>query len=179
MKSKAAIGTHPIHPALVTVPIGAWFAAFVGDLAYIGTNDPFWYQFSYWTMFIGLVGALGAAVPGFIDYFTVKMSEAGYRKAKLHMTINLIVVAAYALNLWLRYDGAAMASVAPERWPIAFWLQVLSFATLGVSGWLGGSMAFEHKIGVAEHADSEATRLGEEEPAAPQRAPHRERGIQP
>jgi uncharacterized membrane protein len=178
MKSKAAIGNHPIHPALITIPIGAWFATFVGDLAYIGTNDAFWYQFSYWTMLIGIVGALAAAVPGLIDYFGVKMSEAGYRKAKLHMTINLCVVAAYAVNLWLRHDNGALASMAPGRWQLALWLQVLSFAALGFSGYLGGSMAFEHKVGVPEMDDPEADRIGHEEPATPQRVPHRERGMQ-
>jgi uncharacterized membrane protein len=176
MKSKAAIGTHPIHPALITIPIGAWFATFVGDIAYASTGDAFWYQFSYYTMLIGIVGALAAAIPGFIDFFTVRMSEAGYAKAKLHMIINLTVVVAYAINLWLRSDKAAMTTVDAGRWQVAFWLQILSFAALGFSGYLGGSMAYEHKVGVAEHVDPEADRIGEEEPREP--VTHRHRGAQ-
>lgn len=175
MKSKAAIGNHPLHPAMVVIPIGAWFATFVGDIAYQATANPFWYQFSYYTMLIGFIGALAAAVLGFIDYFGVRMSEAGHRVAKMHMTINLIVSAAYAFNLWLRTDNAA---VDGSRWTLAFALQVLSYLALGVSGWLGGKMSYEHKVGVVEHADPEATRIGSEEPATPQRAPQRTRGLQ-
>lgn len=178
MKSKAAIGNHPMHPAVVVIPIGSWFAALVGDIAYVASGNPFWYQFSYYTMLIGLVGAGAAAVLGFIDFFGVKMSQAGYRNARIHMTINLVVTAAYALNLWLRHDNAAMANVNAGRWQLAFWLQLLSFAALGVSGWIGGKMSYEHKIGVVEHADPEATEIGMAEPAEAQRAPHRTRGLQ-
>jgi len=34
MKSKAAIGNHPIHPMLAPIPIGAFFIALLGDAMY-------------------------------------------------------------------------------------------------------------------------------------------------
>ena len=34
MKSKAAIGGRPIHPALVTIPIGAFVLALIGDIVH-------------------------------------------------------------------------------------------------------------------------------------------------
>lgn len=178
MKSKAAIGNHPMHPMLVVIPIGAWFGTLVGDIAYMRTADPFWYQFSYYTMLIGVLGALAAAVLGFIDYFGVKMSEAGHRIATMHMAINLVAVASYALNLWLRHDNAAMSNLNPGRWTFAFWLEILTFMALGVSGWLGGKLSYEHKVGVAENVDPEATQIGRDEPAAPHHTPARDRGLQ-
>jgi hypothetical protein len=46
MKSKAAIGSHPIHPLLVPIPIGAFFLALVGDVMRMATpEDRFWYDF--------------------------------------------------------------------------------------------------------------------------------------
>ena len=178
MKSKAAIAKHPIHPAIVVIPIGAWFATLVGDVAYTMTRDPFWYQFAFWTMLIGILGALGAALFGFIDYFGVRMSEAGHRVARAHMLINLCVVVSYAFNLWLRWDGAALLTTAPGRWPMAMWLEILTFAVLGFSGWLGGELSFRHKVGVSEHDDPEAREIGMEEPAETPRAPARTRGLQ-
>lgn len=172
MKSKAAINKHPLHPALVVVPIGAWFATLVGDVAYAATGRPFWYEFSYYTMLIGLIGALAAATLGFIDYFGVKMSTAGYRMAKIHMTINLIAVTAYAFNLWLRMDAKAMDGAA---WTTAFILQLVTFAALGVSGWIGGSISYKHKVGVVEHADPEATEIGMAESVDAMPEPHRAR----
>lgn len=175
MKSKAAIGNHPVHPAVVVIPIGAFFAAFVGDIAYQMTGQPFWYQFSYTTMLIGVIGALAAALFGFVDYFGVRMSEAGHRVATTHMAINLAGVVLYAANLWLRHDNGA---VSGGRWTTAFVLEVLTFLAVGVSGWLGGQLSYEHKVGVVEHADPEATQIGMEEPAEQQRVPSRTRGLQ-
>jgi uncharacterized membrane protein len=175
MKSKAAIGNHPLHPAVVVVPIGSWFAALVGDVAYQTTGLDFWYHFAYYTMMIGLIGALAAAVLGFIDYFGVRMSDAGRRVATTHMAINLVVAALYGVNLWMRHDNGAMTG---SRWTMAFLLEVGCFLALGVSGWLGGKLSYEHKVGVAEHADPEATRIGLDEPAEPQRGYQRDRGLQ-
>jgi uncharacterized membrane protein len=175
MKSKAAIAKHPIHPALVVVPIGAWFASVVGDIAYARTADVFWYQFAFYSMLIGLIGALTAAVFGFIDFFGVKMSEAGYRVARTHMILNLGIVAVYAFNLWLRWDNAALSG---SRWTLAIALNILAFLVLGVSGWLGGELSYKHKVGVDEHGDPQATEIGMQEPAEAPRAPARDRGLQ-
>jgi uncharacterized membrane protein len=176
MKSKAAFKDHPLHPALVTVPIGAWFAAFVGDFVYAATAAPFWYEFSYYTMLIGWVGALLAACFGLMDYFGVKMSEAGYRLARIHMWMNLTITAVYTLNLWLRMDSKATTGSA---WTTAMALQILSFAALGISGWIGGTMSYKHKVGIVENADPEATSIGAAEPTyAPEAQPTRTRGLQ-
>jgi uncharacterized membrane protein len=126
-------------------------------------------------MLIGLVGALSAAVLGFIDFFGVKMSEAGHRSAKLHMTLNLIITTLYAINLWLRAD---FKSVSGSAWTLVFALEVISFLALGVSGWVGGELTFKHKVGVLEHADTEATELGGKEPVEAIPAPTRTRGLQ-
>ena len=45
----------------------------------------------------------------------------------------------------------------------AFAASTLAFAILGASGWLGGELAFKHKVGVVETADPEATELGRKE----------------
>lgn len=173
MKSRAAINDHPVHPALVVIPIGAWFATLVGDIAYMRTADLFWYDFSYVTMWIGLIGALVAALPGFIDFFTVKMSEAGFTVAKVHMLLNLSIVAAYGVNLWIRHQHMALSTADSMRWQLAFWLQLLSFLALGVSGWLGGELSYRHKVGVVEDADQQATEIG----AGQRVAPGRDRAI--
>ncbi len=177
MKSKAAVGRHPLHPMFVVIPIGSWFATLVGDISYAYTGQPFWYQFSFYTMFIGLIGAALAGVFGMVDYFGVRMSAAGRRVATMHMVMNLVVSAAYAFNLWLRWDNAALSGA---RWNMAFWIQVLSYLALGVSGWLGGELSYRHKVGVVEHGDPEATEIGMDELEVPAReaVPGRDRGLQ-
>ena len=36
------------------------------------------------------------------------------------------------------------------RWPVALGLAGAAFLLLAVSGWIGGKLAFEHRIGVIE-----------------------------
>ena len=160
MKSRAAIGNHPIHPALVCLPIGAFFLAFVGDVVHAVSGSDFWYTLSYACIGIGVLVALAAAVFGFIDYFGVRMSRQAGRLATVHMLLNLTVVAIYVVTFLLRRNGGALHT---PRWPLAFILELVAFGTLGVSGWIGGNLSYEHKVGVIEWTDPEANEIGQKE----------------
>ncbi len=148
MRSRAAVGNHPIHPALVPVPIGAFFMAFVGDIAYSGgAKTGFWYDLSYVCIGAGIAAAVIAALAGSVDYFSVKMSGQAFRTATWHGLLNLLMVALYTLSFFLRRHGAAASG---SRWVAAAALSFVGFALLAVTGWLGGTLAFEHRIGVIE-----------------------------
>jgi uncharacterized membrane protein len=148
MKSKAAIGSHPIHPMLVPIPIGAFFVALVGDILHTARpEDPFWYDLSFTCIGIGLVFALTAAVFGAIDYLGVRMGGQAFRLATLHAILNVSMAILYAFSFLLRRHNAAME---PGRWPTAMGLAVAAFVLLGISGWIGGKLAYEHRVGVVE-----------------------------
>ncbi|HEV8267023.1 MAG TPA: DUF2231 domain-containing protein [Thermoanaerobaculia bacterium] len=160
MRSHAAIGKHPVHPAFVSLPIGCFFLLFVGDVAQTLTHQPFWYRFSFVCLGAGILTALVAALFGFIDYFTVKMSAAAGRTATIHMVINLVGVVLYTVNFFVRRDSGALNN---DLWPLAFGLEVVTFLALGVSGWLGGKLVFHHEVGVIEEVDPEAARITHQE----------------
>jgi uncharacterized membrane protein len=141
----------------VSLPIGAFFLTFVADVVFALTKNASFYAVAQFAMGVGIVTALLAAVLGLIDYFGITMSAAGRRLATTHMRINLAAVALYAISFVLRRNDAALGT---PRWPIAFGLEVLPFLMLGVSGWIGGKMTFEHKIGVVEWIDPEAREIG-------------------
>ena len=148
MRSKAAIGTHPIHPMLVPIPIGSFFLALVGDVLHIARpEDPFWYDFSFTCMGIGLLFALIAAVFGAIDYLSLKLSAGVFRLATWHAVLNMTMALAYAASFLLRRHHAALA---PGRWPLAFGFALAGFGLLGASGWIGGKLAYEHRVGVLD-----------------------------
>jgi uncharacterized membrane protein len=158
MKSKAAIGNHPIHPMLVPIPIGAFFIALVGDILHSARpEDPFWYDLSFTCIGIGLVFALTAAVFGAIDYLGVRMSGQAFRLASLHAILNISMAILYAASFLLRRHNAA---VAPGRWPLAMALALAAFLLLGVSGWIGGKLAYEHRVGVVDEPASPPVREG-------------------
>jgi len=159
MRSHAAFGDHPLHPALVGIPIGAFTVTLVGDVATLAGGPPGWGETARYALIVGIVGALLAAVFGFIDYFTVEMSAAGARLATRHMILNLAAVVLFVVSLWLRYAD-------PSGWCVpGFAVSTLAFLLLGASGWIGGKLTFEHKIGVLENADREATAIGQRESA--------------
>ncbi|MFE7746612.1 DUF2231 domain-containing protein [Nocardia sp. NPDC057455] len=57
---------HPLHPILVTVPIGASVAGVVFDLASnVAANPAFSAEGARWLIAIGVPGALAAATVGF------------------------------------------------------------------------------------------------------------------
>jgi uncharacterized membrane protein len=160
MKSKAAIADHPIHPLLVTIPVAAFALVLLGDIASIITRDPYWYRFSFDCLRIGILFALLAATFGFIDYVTVKMSVAGHKLATTHMILNLTAVVLYIVDWGLRRNNHALGT---SRWIPAVILEIVALIILGSSGWIGGKMTFQHKIGVVENVDPEATAIGQRE----------------
>lgn len=49
---------HPLHPMLVTVPIGAWVSSLAFDVASLIVDDPgFLARGSVWLIALGVVGA--------------------------------------------------------------------------------------------------------------------------
>ena len=158
MRSRAAIAGHPLHPAMVAIPVGAFTVALVADVVDVLGGGEGWVETAEYAIWIGLVGALLAAALGFVDYFGVTMSRAARRVATIHMLLNLTAVVLYAASCWLR-DGRDDTPV------LAMALSTVAFLILLGSGWLGGELAFKHKVGVVENADPEATAIGQRESA--------------
>jgi uncharacterized membrane protein len=140
MKTPASIAGHPIHPMLVTIPIGLWLFSLACDL--IALYDPVrpWPLIALYCLAGGIVGALLAAVAGLIDL----LSLSGRRRkvGLVHMTINLTVVALYVVNFWLRTNTEGYVSGGT---PLL--LSVGAIGLLAISGWLGGKLVYE--LGVA------------------------------
>jgi uncharacterized membrane protein len=141
---------HPLHPVLVTVPIGAWVASFVFDLASRFSDEPVVFaKGAWWLICVGLVGALAAAMLGFLDLFAIPTGTRAFRTGLLHMTLNLTVVVVFAGSLLPRRDRLEQ----PDGVPVG--LIALSAVTLGVlavSGWLGGRLAYRYGVRVADEA---------------------------
>ena len=147
MRTPAQIAGHPIHPMLVTLPIGMWVFSLVADLVALRSATPdAWHAAAYYTMVGGIIGALAAAVPGLVDLLSLQ--DPGVKSTAIkHMALNLTIVALYVVNAWGRASGAFSPT-------IALVLSLVAIAMLLVSGWLGGKMVYE--AGVAVHADEAA-----------------------
>src|SRR3954471_23357221 len=90
---------HPLHPAVVAVPIGCWIASLVFDVGSRLVDDgSFLVQGSRWLIALGVLGALAAAMLGFLDFLTIPGGTPAFRTALVHLSLNLGVTAAYVVN---------------------------------------------------------------------------------
>ncbi|WP_033292465.1 DUF2231 domain-containing protein [Amycolatopsis jejuensis] len=141
---------HPFHPILVTVPIGAWVCAVVFDVASrIVAGPGFLAKGSLWLIAIGVVGALAAALVGMLDLLGIPAGTPAFRTGLVHMTLNLVITGAYVGNFFWRrttYDLPGPVATGPLM------LSVASVLALGVSGYLGGKLAYRYGVRVADEA---------------------------
>jgi uncharacterized membrane protein len=137
---------HPLHPALVAVPIGAWIASLVFDVAsHVVADGQFLAEGSRWLIGLGVLGALVAAGAGFLDLFAIPTGTRAFRIALVHMSINLAVTAVYAIEFLVR--GAQPAAPVPIGLVV---VSAVALAALGVSGYLGGELAYRYGVRVAD-----------------------------
>ena len=154
MASPASIKKHPIHPMLVALPIGLWMFALVSDVVRAAGGSASWGTVAIYCVAAGIVGALVAAVPGLIDYFSIDESEMK-RIANLHLVVNLGAVVIFAINLWLRFRVPGESNV-----PLA--LSIIGVLAIGFGGWLGGEMVYVK--GMAVEAVEKLAKKVEEPP---------------
>jgi uncharacterized membrane protein len=153
VESTASIAGHPLHHMLVPFPIAFLIGAFATDLAFWSTTNAFWAQASYWLLIAGIVTALVAALPGFIDFFSIdKLRDVSI--AWIHMVGNLTVVVLALINLALRWGDPAAGA---RGW--GFWLSLLSALLLLINGWLGGELAYRYRIGTIPDDSPEVERF--------------------
>lgn len=159
MKSHANLKSHPIHPMLVTLPIGLWTASLAYDVAAAARGSRRLQDSADDMMLAGLIGALSAAVPGAIDYFAVIPSESSAKKrGATHGLLNVSLTALYSANWLLRSRGG-------ERWRrwLGIPLSLVGVGGLMYSGWLGGTLVYRNQIGV-DHRGPNATKWRESGP---------------
>jgi uncharacterized membrane protein/nitrite reductase/ring-hydroxylating ferredoxin subunit len=139
---------HPIHPMLVHFPIGFFILSLLFDLATLLFPDTsYLLRTSFYAMLFGVITALLAAVPGFVDYTDIRSDHPGKRTATAHMILNLLVVAAYGINLGLR--SASLGDPKISIGPLI--LSLIGVGLLSASGYLGGKLVYDEGIAVGRH----------------------------
>ncbi len=126
---------HPLHPVMVHLPIGAWILAALldpwgGSLAARSGADL--------AVALGVVGAVGASLAGATDY--ARFSGTAVRRiGGLHAILNGAAILLYVLS-WIERARGGRDSARV--------LSYLGFAAVGASGYLGGLMVYEKRLGV-------------------------------
>lgn len=143
MKTPASIRNHPIHPMIVPFPIALWGFSLFSDLAYLKSRRKAWRTIADASLKAGIVGGAAAAVPGFIDFLSISRPHTK-RTALFHLLLNAGALSSYTANMLMRRKRAK----AVDRRIATTWLSAATMALLGVSGWLGGTLVYQHHVGV-------------------------------
>ncbi len=124
---------HPLHPAITDLPIGAWITAVVLDVASHYTSSiP--RGAAEVALLVGIVGAVGAAVTGYADFYDTYGHER--RLAFTHgatMTVALILM---LISEGLRHWGSAGVH------SLAVGLSFAGVLLMLFGGYLGGHLVF-------------------------------------
>jgi len=94
---------HPLHPALVHFPIGLFVLSLVLDLAsYVWDNSTSLIRGSFYAMVTGFGVGLLTVLAGLADRSDLRLDHPARKTVNLHMTLNLIAMGLYGVNLFLR-----------------------------------------------------------------------------
>lgn len=122
---------HPLHPALVQVPVGAWTSAAIIDLM------PGQRRAATALVAIGTASALPAAISGANDW--AALSREQRRVGLVHATANVVGTALYAASLSARLRGRHGAGRT---------LAYLGLVVASGGAYLGGHLAYKQAAGV-------------------------------
>jgi len=162
---------HPLHPAAVALPIGAWLTSLVFDVAsHIVSKPGFLAEGSQWLIAIGILGALGAACFGTLDLLAIPTGTPAFTTALTHAGLNVAITIAYVGNFLWRHTTYANGAAVPLG---ALGLSVASVLILVASGWLGGKLAYTYGVRVADEQSRAAGVATTDEQARAQAAVHR------
>ncbi len=144
MASPASFAKHPLHPMLIVFPVGLWIFSFISDLIHwVGWGGDVWEAVAYRAMAGGIIGALLAAIPGFVDFLS--LTGRPRTIATYHLAINLSLVALFGVDFGLRSVGFFFVP-----WPLL--ISFIGVLGLAVSGWLGGELVYVHGVAVSKHS---------------------------
>lgn len=142
MESRTKIFGHPIHPILVTLPVGLFITAVVCDIIYLFTQNTFFNVVAYYDIIIGIIGGLTAAIFGFRDWLALPSATRAKSIGGMHGLGNVTLVALFLVSWLLRRPND---NFTPTTLALVFSFVGILLGLL--TAWLGGELVY--RLGVA------------------------------
>jgi nitrite reductase/ring-hydroxylating ferredoxin subunit/uncharacterized membrane protein len=121
---------HPLHPAMVQLPMGAWFSAAVLD-ALPGTERE-----ARLLIGVGVLSAVPSAWAGWVDW--AEQHERQMRTGLVHATSNVVAIGLYAGSWVARGRGRVCLGKS---------LGLAGLTAVSVGGMIGGHLAYRLGVG--------------------------------
>lgn len=137
---------HPAHPLFVHFPIAFWVSASLCDLGgYV--YPPVW-LFGSGCLLAGCLSAPLAIGSGLMQLAVLKPAAQVQKLINLHIVVVSTSYGLYLGSLALRMEQGQLHP--PEIFAVV--LSFIALLFLGVAGWLGGKLVYEHGLGVQNQA---------------------------
>jgi uncharacterized membrane protein len=139
--SVVALAGHPIHAMMVSFPIALVMSTLGCDVFYWWWGDPFWARAGLWASGFAFWLGVGASLAGTAELLLVR----GIRKRAaswIHATAGVMLVSIAGANWGLRLIDHE------DILPVGLMVSVLGTIFVGLAGWHGGKLVFDHGVGL-------------------------------
>lgn len=143
-ESRIAILGHPIHAMSVAFPVALTFCTFGADALYWWTGDPFWARAAMWAVGAGFLFGMFAGFSGTAELLLVPGIRAR-AAAWTHFIIAVTLLSLLGANWGYRLHGYESAVL-----PYGILLSALSVVVVGFTGWHGGKLVFDYRLGISK-----------------------------
>ncbi|TVR08702.1 MAG: DUF2231 domain-containing protein [Salinarimonadaceae bacterium] len=143
-ESKVAIFGHPIHAMSVAFPVALTFCTFGADSLYWWTGDLFWARAAVWAAGTAFLFGLLAGASGTMELLMVPGIRA--RAASwTHFVLAVMLLSLLGANWGYRMTGYEAAVL-----PYGILLSGFSVLAVIVTGWHGGKLVFDYRLGTSK-----------------------------
>ena len=143
ISSTVAVAGHPIHAMMVTFPIALVISTLGCDVFYWYTADPFWPRAALWASGFAFWLGIGASIAGTAELLLVP-GIRGRAASWNHAIAAITMLSVAGLNWGVRFTGDPVDVVLP----LGLGLSALASLFVGIAGWHGGKLVFDHGIGI-------------------------------
>ncbi len=148
MKTKASFAGEPIHPMFVHYPIALWTTSVVTDIIFYFHRNTSLVLISKFLIAAGILGAIMAAIPGLIDWLTIK-DPVVKKTGNLHLILNISALLLFGVSLYLRMKNYGAPAVGFHL-KVPFVVSVAGWIDMAIAASLGGKLVYKHRMGVDE-----------------------------
>lgn len=134
----------PMHPMLVHFPVALLSTSVLWDGVGLWTGTPMWWELSFWTLVVGLLASLPAALTGFIDYVQLETDTPPERIATWHLMATGGAITVFLGSLLVRGGPEVLQGT---RLVLALTCSGVGVLLLSVGGHLGAELVYEYGIG--------------------------------
>ena len=145
---------HPLHPIVVSLPLGLWPISLLLDVVSLyGRGCEAAVTASFYALVFGMLGAGAAVITGLADFTEIKPDKPAKKIAYKHLALNVLGTLFWLGSLLLHLparDGGVVH--APS---LAVVCSAIGLIISLVAAYLGGRMVYDQGVGIGRFSKHE------------------------